>query len=105
MTAPTRPLAVVTGASSGIGLELAREFARHNYDLLIAAENAGIERAADEIRALGTRVDTAQVDLATREGVDALVGRVRADGRPSSGSSRSMSPAWSSSRSTSCGTC
>jgi uncharacterized protein len=82
MTAPTRPLAVVTGASSGIGLELAREFARHNYDLLIAAENAGIERAADEIRALGTRVDTAQVDLATREGVDALVGRVRADGRP-----------------------
>ena len=34
----SRPLAVVTGASSGIGLELARQFAEHDFDLLIAAE-------------------------------------------------------------------
>jgi NAD(P)-dependent dehydrogenase (short-subunit alcohol dehydrogenase family) len=37
-----RPLALVTGASSGIGRELASEFARGGFDLVIAAEDAGI---------------------------------------------------------------
>jgi short-subunit dehydrogenase len=78
----TRPLAVVTGASSGIGLELAREFARHGYDLLIAAEDARLDAAADAIRAEGSAVESVQVDLATREGVDELVTRIRAQGRP-----------------------
>jgi short-subunit dehydrogenase len=78
----TRPLAVVTGASSGIGLELAREFARHGYDLLIAAEDARLDAAADAIRAEGSTVESARVDLATREGVDELVARIRAQGRP-----------------------
>jgi uncharacterized protein len=82
MTAATRPLAVVTGASSGIGLELAREFARHGYDLLIAAEDTGLDTAAHAIRAEGSTVETAQVDLATSQGVDELVARIRAQGRP-----------------------
>ena len=78
----TRPLAVVTGASSGIGLELAREFARHGYDLLIAAEDARLDAAAGAIHAEGSAVESVRVDLATREGVDELVARIRAQGRP-----------------------
>ncbi len=42
-----RPFAVVTGASSGIGYELAKQFAQHGFDLLVAAEDPGItERGA-----------------------------------------------------------
>ncbi len=50
MSAPAtgRHFAVVTGASSGIGYESARQFAQHGFDLLIAAEDDGIERAADK---------------------------------------------------------
>jgi short-subunit dehydrogenase len=73
MSAPTtgRPLAVVTGASSGIGYELARQFAEHGFDLLIAAEEVGIERAgADLRRDGGPEVQTCQVDLATYDGVE-----------------------------------
>ncbi len=65
MDAPTtRPFAVVTGASSGIGRELAREFAEHGYDLLIAAEDTGITTAAAELSQSGTAVDAVQADLA-----------------------------------------
>lgn len=77
-----RALAVVTGASSGIGFELARQFAQHDFDLLIAAEDEGIERAADDLRASGATVETAQVDLATSEGVEELVERIGEQGRP-----------------------
>jgi short-subunit dehydrogenase len=73
---------VVTGASSGIGLELARQFAQHHFDLLIAAEDAGIERAAEDLRSSGVAVETAQVDLATPEGVDRLYHRIEEMGRP-----------------------
>jgi short-subunit dehydrogenase len=71
-TTTARPLAVVTGASSGIGLELAREFAANDYDLVVAAEDDGIEQAAAELRAIGGDVQPVQVDLATSEGVDRL---------------------------------
>jgi len=66
-----RPLAVVTGASSGIGYELAAECARHGFDLVIAADRP-MHEAANELRALGAEVETVQVDLATLEGVRAL---------------------------------
>ena len=77
-----RPFAVVTGASSGIGYELARQFAGHGYDLLIASQH---ERIADAERALGETgvlVESVQADLATYEGVEKLYRRIQQDGRP-----------------------
>src|SRR3954469_4530324 len=78
-----RPFAVVTGASSGIGYELARQFAEHGYDLLIAAEDAGIERAAEALRTDGgSTVQAVQADLATYEGVEKLYDAAVSAGRP-----------------------
>jgi len=78
----SRPLAVITGASSGIGLELARQFAEHDFDLLVAAEDSAIENAADSLRSEGVTVESEQVDLATLQGVDRLYQRIRELGRP-----------------------
>jgi short-subunit dehydrogenase len=70
-----RPFAIVTGASSGIGLELAREAAARGYDLLIAADEP-LDSAEHTLRELGANVESVQTDLATREGVDRLYGKV-----------------------------
>ena len=72
MATSARPLAVVTGASSGIGYELARCCAQHGYDLLIAADEGEIEDAAKTLRDLGVNVDAVEADLATTQGVDNL---------------------------------
>ena len=72
--------AIVTGASTGIGLELARHCAEEGFDLLIAADEPAIETAATSLRALGTQVDAVQADLATTEGVDKLYAATK--GRP-----------------------
>jgi uncharacterized protein len=72
MTGETRPLALVTGASSGIGLALAREFAEHGFDLVIAAEDDAIRDAARTLRDAGCAVRAEQVDLSTSDGVTAL---------------------------------
>jgi short-subunit dehydrogenase len=66
----TRPLAVVTGASSGIGLELAKLCAEAGHDLLLAADRP-LDQAKAELG--GTAVETVQADLATPEGVDKLL--------------------------------
>src|SRR3569623_748429 len=67
-------VAVVTGASSGIGFALAKCAAQDGYELLIAANESEINGAADEIsREHGVAVSPLQVDLAAREGVDQLV--------------------------------
>src|SRR5689334_6057455 len=77
-----KPLALVTGASKGIGYELARVFAEHGHDLIIAAEDGGIVEARQAFEALGVSVTSVQVDLTKPEAVEELVGRVRAAGRP-----------------------
>jgi uncharacterized protein len=74
--------AVVTGASSGIGLELARQFAEHGFPVLVAAEDGAIEAAATELRREGAEVRTVQVDLSTPEGVEQLAGEIAALGAP-----------------------
>ncbi len=71
-------LSVVTGASTGIGLELAKHCARDGMDLIIAADEAEIEHAAEELRNLGAgSVQAIQADLATAEGVDKLIEAVQ----------------------------
>ncbi len=77
-----KPLAVVTGASSGIGYELAKQFAQHGFDLMIASGGEGIRKAADDLQRLGAHVDAVQVDLATYEGVEKLCDSIRSSGRP-----------------------
>ena len=74
-----RPLAVVTGASSGIGFELARQFAEHGYDLIIAAEDDAIITAAERLND-GAAVEPVKVDLATPEGVEKLYQQIRRRG-------------------------
>ena len=69
---PDRRLAVVTGASTGIGRELAQCAAQDGCDLVICADEATIEDAARELRTFGAQVDVVQADLSTEEGVLAL---------------------------------
>jgi short-subunit dehydrogenase len=75
-------LAVVTGASTGIGLELARLCAKQRFDLIIAADEPMIENAARELRQSGVGCMAVQCDLATAEGVAKLVEAISASGRP-----------------------
>src|SRR4051794_25143541 len=56
----SRQFAIVTGASTGIGLELAKCCASNGFDLLIAADEPEIEAAAAEIRGLGAMVEPVQ---------------------------------------------
>jgi short-subunit dehydrogenase len=81
-TPDLRPFAVVTGASSGIGLELAKQFAENGYDILVNSEDAGLSAAAAELSAYGVQVDSVQADLTTYEGVEQLYAAVVAAGRP-----------------------
>ncbi|UFW47118.1 SDR family oxidoreductase [Bradyrhizobium arachidis] len=77
---PANQLAVVTGASTGIGLEVARCCAQAGFNLVIAADEPAIERVAVDLRRLGGSVEPVQADLATTEGVDKLCAAVA--GRP-----------------------
>ncbi|MGG6293353.1 SDR family NAD(P)-dependent oxidoreductase [Leptolyngbya sp. AN02str] len=82
MSTVTRPLAVVTGASNGIGYELAKEFAEHGFDLLITATSSSIREAAQAFEDLGTHVETVEVDLTTYDGVESLYSKIQSIGRP-----------------------
>src|SRR4051794_23504587 len=80
--AGTRPLALVTGASSGIGRALARELARNGFDLVIVADEPQVEDAAAELREHGAEVVVAlRLDLAEPQSVDAVWRAVEDDGR------------------------
>jgi short-subunit dehydrogenase len=74
--------AVVTGASSGIGLELAKEFARHGFDLLIVSDSSKIEEAAALLGDMGVNVESFQSDLASYDGVEKLYSKIQQAGRP-----------------------
>jgi uncharacterized protein len=78
----TRPLAVVTGASSGIGFELAKQFATNGFDLIIAAEDEELASAGADLRALGAEVEEVRVNLATPLGVEQLEAAVESSARP-----------------------
>lgn len=78
----TRPLAVVTGASNGIGYELAKQFAEHNFDLVITSTGPSINEAAQDFEKLGAQVATVQADLRTYDGVETLYSQIQATGRP-----------------------
>lgn len=78
----TRPLAVVTGASSGIGYELAKQFAQNGFDLLVTSTGSSIDDAAQALGALGAEVQTVQADLATYDGVEMLYSQIQTAGRP-----------------------
>lgn len=80
MNTKGKQLAIVTGASSGIGYELAKLCAQNGYDLVIAADEPKIYRTAQELRELSVQVEPVLVDLATLEGVDQLY--AAAGGRP-----------------------
>src|SRR3954453_13237206 len=72
MAMQARPFAVVTGASTGIGYELAKCCADDGYDLLIVADEPEIQAAAAQLQETGARVEAIEADLATQEGVDKL---------------------------------
>jgi uncharacterized protein len=75
-------LAVITGASSGIGFELARVFGENGYDLLIAAEDGELSQAQERLKATGVTVLAHRVDLARSPGVAELYDRIGEVGRP-----------------------
>lgn len=81
-TTSTRPLAVVTGASSGIGYELAKQFAKNGFDLVVTATGASIDEAAPAFQELGAKVETVRADLATYDGVEQLYNRIKSLDRP-----------------------
>ena len=77
MAATPRPLAIITGASAGIGYELAKICAENGFDLIVAADQPKITQAAQEFRALGVEAEAVQADLATLDGVDKLYAAAR----------------------------
>jgi uncharacterized protein len=77
-----RPLAVVTGASTGIGYELALICARDGFDLVIAADEEQVHRSAETIRGEGAEVVAVEADLGTIGGVDRLLEAIGETGRP-----------------------
>ncbi|MFC7051317.1 SDR family NAD(P)-dependent oxidoreductase [Hansschlegelia quercus] len=74
--ASQRPLAVVTGASVGIGLELAKQCVANGFDLIIASDDDQLESAAATLRQSGAEVKTVQADLSTTDGNDELIAAI-----------------------------
>lgn len=77
-----RKLALITGASSGIGLELARVFAKNNYDLIIVSNSQKIQTASQLLKQYEVEVTPVEADLSLEEGIDTLWQRIESQGRP-----------------------
>jgi short-subunit dehydrogenase len=75
-------LALVTGASSGIGFSLAKELASRGYDLIVCSEGQRLYDATSEFASLGVAVEEITANLASPEGIDELWQQVLALGRP-----------------------
>src|SRR5438045_9373534 len=81
MTNPTRPLALVTGASSGIGADLARELAKDGHDLVLSARTVpAMQALAAELEAYGASSIVVAADLAKPGAAAGLAGALRARG-------------------------
>jgi hypothetical protein len=78
MTATTRPVALVTGASAGLGREFALQLAREGHDLVLVARNADRLRAlSTELRRLyGTHGEVLCADLTSDSDVSRVVSRI-----------------------------
>lgn len=68
----THPLAIVTGGSSGIGFELAKQFATHGYDVAISGQSGRVFESSDSLRELGVEAYPHQADAATYDGVESF---------------------------------
>jgi short-subunit dehydrogenase len=75
-------LALITGASTGIGRALARQFVNHGYDVIVAADEGELDAAADELRKSGRKVTAVRVDLTQESGVEELHQAALNAGRP-----------------------
>jgi short-subunit dehydrogenase len=82
MSNSQRPLAFVTGASSGIGYELAKQLAQHGHDVAISGSSDRVHDSADSLRTLGVEAWSHQADAATFDGVEAFWRFVEGLGRP-----------------------
>ncbi|MEV5516341.1 SDR family NAD(P)-dependent oxidoreductase [Streptomyces flaveolus] len=81
-TPPTRPLALVTGASNGIGYEIARLCAANGFDLVATGRSAKIDEAAEQFTRDGAHVTPVRADLAEANGVETVWKAVEETGRP-----------------------
>src|SRR5215467_9090692 len=81
MTDGARPLAVVTGASCGIGADLARELAKDGHDLVLSARTVPpMQSLADELRGYGANSIVIAADLAKPGAAAGLAGEIETRG-------------------------
>jgi uncharacterized protein len=82
MSPDERPLAFVTGGSSGIGYELAKQLAQHDYDVAISGSSERVHHSAERLHELGVQAWSHQADAGTYDGVEAFWRFVESLGRP-----------------------